>query len=57
MDNAAIGYIYIIATLLGGAAVIACVMLVFALTAFVSVSGILLLRLSNSLFLSFQTEM
>ncbi|GFI03669.1 hypothetical protein IMSAGC005_02508 [Lachnospiraceae bacterium] len=57
LDNAAIGYIYIIATLLGGAAVIACVMLVFALTAFVSVSGILLLRLSNSLFLSFQTEM
>lgn len=80
LDNAAIGYIYIIATLLGGcgfcsawftkktgvkaaglllggAAVIACIMLVFAQTAFVSVSGILLLRISNSIFLPFQTEM
>lgn len=80
LDNAAIGYIYIIATLLGacgfcsawftkktgvkaaglllgGAGGIACVMLVFAQTAFMSVSGILLLRISNSLFLPFQTEM
>lgn len=80
LDNAAIGYIYIVATLLGGcgicsswlskktggkaaaillgwAAIISCIVLAFATTGFKSVSGILLLRISNSLFLPLQTEM
>ena len=79
LGNAAIGYIYIIATLLGGcgvysarftkrvgtkaagiffggAAFIACMVLAFTESALLSVGGILLLRISNSLFLPFQTE-
>lgn len=80
LGNAAIGYIYIAATLLGmcgvysarltektgfraagllfgGTAACACAVLALSAQALPSVCGILLLRVSNSLFQPFQTEM
>lgn len=79
LGNSAIGYIYILATLigtcgvfsahftkklgikmtgilLGSAAIASCIMLVIAKSAGLSICGILLLRISNSLFGPFQTK-
>lgn len=79
LSSAAIGYIYIGATLLGGlgilsdcftkrlgmkgagiffcsTAILSCVLLALTKDALLSVGGILLLRISNSLFSPFQTE-